>query len=428
MQVIKLTDKQSRERDRRKKIEKIKQKLTIIKAILTGKGLSPDDTRTIQVHADGQGNYRDYYIENTYLQEDTSSFTCVRPLIEDFENNRFVYLGMTPSADNACPVLEFNVPIAELVESPYGNMILQQVLTEENMIAKRDSYYKTIGEESKPLPGHTLLFGKPDFPAGKILKGKDGKFSYVEDVSQDILEELKNERDKARKEDLMRDPDSVHFNSGPLITALQDCFLDQSGRTGKINYTGTNEEAFPYKYFTYDDPLKADDYYVYIGQVEMGKSAVDKTSESGVMKLVSPYRFDNVVLWSKGKPLPEYFQRYKQNGLNFALGKIVTEHNISDKIEDAKKQEKDYCFAGGILIDSDGRCQIMDEVPLPVKSTVESYYREKSKKILSFAQPDNNAKDKAVGFPGMQRSATILEGDFSKRRKEDPSNETREDL
>ena len=169
MHIIERTKKQEIEYNKAKRMEKLKRNIALLKAKLFNKPISPDDPRTLQAHKDAQGNLRDYYVANPYLQEGTS-FNCVTPIIEEI--NRYVYRGIVLGADNATGIIESNVPLEEIVASPSGNIKLQEMLSQENAVAARDRYYGKIGEPQGPLEKHSTHFGKPDFPLGTILKGE----------------------------------------------------------------------------------------------------------------------------------------------------------------------------------------------------------------------------------------------------------------
>lgn len=171
MDIIEITNKTRKEYNKMKKQESLKQKWTLLKAKLLKRGISPDDSRTLQAHKDSQGLLRDYYISNTYLQNG-ASYTCVNAIMEDIENNRFIYRGMLQGADNAIGIIESNVPLSEIVASPDGNIKFQEMLLAENSAKVRNQYYRKIGEKQEPLENHSTYFGKPDFVLGTILKGK----------------------------------------------------------------------------------------------------------------------------------------------------------------------------------------------------------------------------------------------------------------
>ena len=127
MEIIERTKKEEKLYDRAKRLENLKKRWTLLKAKLLNRGISPDDSRTLQAHKDGEGALRNYYISNPYLQNG-AGYICVNPIIEDHENSRFVYRGILNGADNATGVIESNVPLSEIVASPEGNIKLQEMI------------------------------------------------------------------------------------------------------------------------------------------------------------------------------------------------------------------------------------------------------------------------------------------------------------
>lgn len=366
MQIIERTEKEQKKYERTKKMEELKRKWTLLKAKLLGGKISPDDSRTLQVHRDAQGNARDYYVSNPYLQ-DNSAFIAVNPIVEDYEKNRFVYRGIIQGADNAIGVIEANVPLSEIVASPDGNTKLQEMLSEENAEKIRDQYYKSIGEELGPLKGHMAHFGKPDFVLGTILKGEKGQYTYNSQIAEDIEELLQQERESLKKQKLMRDKDSVVIDAGGgLVVSEQECWMEQ----GKdIQFAGINRDALYYRYMPKAPIQTEDNKYVYIGKTQIGQATKVNQKSGEPIQFVSPDVYENVVIWTEGKNLVQYFLDKKFAGLNFVLGETFTNFNI-EKVEEGKELQK---YLGGITIDENGECQKVENIPETVKNAVESY-------------------------------------------------------
>ena len=176
--MIEMNEKEQKKYEKAKRREELKRKWTLLKAKLLKGKISPEDTRTIQAHKDTQGNLRDYYIANPYLQ-DSATYDSVNPIMEDYENHRFVYRGIMRGADNAIGVLESNIPLSEIVASPNGNIMLQEILSEKNATKVRDQYYQAIGEKLGTSKGHMTHFNKPDFVLGTILTDERGQFTFA---------------------------------------------------------------------------------------------------------------------------------------------------------------------------------------------------------------------------------------------------------
>ena len=366
MYPIELTEEQEREIEKRKRREERKLKWTLFFSRFKKDGISPDDTRTIQEHLVGDPSRKSYYIAEPLLQDDGSAFVSVA---ESCENGNYYYRGIVSGADNAIGFLETNVPIKEILKRPNGNILLKEVLSKKNMESKRDEYYKSIGESLEPDEGY---LSKPSFPMGKIIQNPDGTFSY-EEASVDILKRLEAEREKAKRDFAMLDKDSVYLNVGGIVVAEQSSWFNQNPKTGAISYGGINMDAFEYNYFPEDYPLKtSDNYYVYVGPLEIGKRAVQKSEKGGVLNFISPYSYDNVVFWIKDRSLIEGMHNNKE-GLTLALGDIFVEHAI-DNIKKTTIGEQNVIFAGGVVTDKDGICQKSYEIPATVRGVIESYF------------------------------------------------------
>ena len=369
MYPIELTEEQKREIEKRKRREERKLKWTLFFSRFKKDGISPDDTRTIQEHCVGDPNRKSFYIAEPLLQDDGSAFISVT---ESYENGNYYYRGIASGADNAIGFLETNVPIKEILKRSNGNILLKEVLSKKNMESKRDEYYKSIGESLEPDEGY---LSKPSFPMGKIIQNPDGTFSY-EEASVDILKRLEAEREKAKRDFAMLDKDSVYLNVGGIVVAEQSSWFNQNPKTGAISYGGINMDAFEYNYFPEDYPLKtSDNYYVYVGLLEIGKRAVQKSEKGGVLNFISPYSYDNVVFWIKDRSLIEGMHNNKE-GLTLALGDIFVEHAI-DNIKKTTIGEQNVIFAGGVVTDKDGICQKSYEIPATVRGVIESYFLKK---------------------------------------------------
>lgn len=365
-----------------KKAERTRKR-TLLMSKLFGKKLEPFDTFTIQVHKDEQGLARDYYIEDRYLRNN-SRFLGVRPIRIDDENKRYAYIGMLSGADNAYGVLESNTPISEIVASPYGNVMLEQMLSEEYATNARDNYYNIIGEETKPLEHHATFFGKPDFALGTIKRTQNGRYVIEPQISEDIEKILKEEREAIKRKENLRDEASiVHDLGGGLVISEVDCWMEQGKQ---IQFAGINREGLYYRYTPEGNPIKnSEGQYVYVGKVQLGAVPQKNNKVENILKIVSPFFYDNVVFWAENENLIKYFLERKHKGLNFALGDIFTDNNLSISTE---KAQEGYKFLGGITVNEEGECVRKEEIPDSVIETI----REKSKSKDKDIKPDKIIK------------------------------------
>ena len=387
MQMIEMNEKEQKKYEKAKRREELKRKWTLLKAKLLKGKISPEDTRTIQAHKDTQGNLRDYYIANPYLQ-DSATYDSVNPIMEDYENHRFVYRGIMRGADNAIGVLESNIPLSEIVASPNGNIMLQEILSEKNATKVRDQYYQAIGEKLGTSKGHMTHFNKPDFVLGTILTDERGQFTYTHEIAKDIEETLHQEREQLKKEEVMRDKDSVELDlGGGMIVAKQNCWMEQ----GKgIQFAGINKDALYYQYMPKQPIQTEDNKYVYIGRTQIGQPTKIHQQAGEPIQFVSPDIYEDVVLWTEGKNLVQYFLDKKFAGLNFALGEAFTNWNLG-QIQRGEEQQR---YLGGLTIDENGECKIIQSIPKSVKEVVETYFeqkgneQEKNTNIIDFRAKD----------------------------------------
>lgn len=387
MQMIEMNEKEQKKYEKAKRREELKRKWTLLKAKLLKGKISPEDTRTIQAHKDTQGNLRDYYIANPYLQ-DSATYDSVNPIMEDYENHRFVYRGIMRGADNAIGVLESNIPLSEIVASPNGNIMLQEILSEKNATKVRDQYYQAIGEKLGTTKGSMTHFNKPDFVLGTILTDERGQFTYTHEIAKDIEETLHQEREQLKKEEVMRDKDSVELDlGGGMIVAKQNCWMEQ----GKgIQFAGINKDALYYQYMPKQPIQTEDNKYVYIGRTQIGQPTKIHQQAGEPIQFVSPDIYEDVVLWTEGKNLVQYFLDKKFAGLNFALGEAFTNWNLG-QIQRGEEQQR---YLGGLTIDEDGKCKIIQSIPKSVKEVVETYFeqkgneQEKNTNIIDFRAKD----------------------------------------
>ena len=385
--MIEMNEKEQKKYEKAKRREELKRKWTLLKAKLLKGKISPEDTRTIQAHKDTQGNLRDYYIANPYLQ-DSATYDSVNPIMEDYENHRFVYRGIMRGADNAIGVLESNIPLSEIVASPNGNIMLQEILSEKNATKVRDQYYQAIGEKLGTTKGSMTHFNKPDFVLGTILTDERGQFTYTHEIAKDIEETLHQEREQLKKEEVMRDKDSVELDlGGGMIVAKQNCWMEQ----GKgIQFAGINKDALYYQYMPKQPIQTEDNKYVYIGRTQIGQPTKIHQQAGEPIQFVSPDIYEDVVLWTEGKNLVQYFLDKKFAGLNFALGEAFTNWNLG-QIQRGEEQQR---YLGGLTIDEDGKCKIIQSIPKSVKEVVETYFeqkgneQEKNTNIIDFRAKD----------------------------------------
>ena len=379
------TKEQERARERQIKIEKFKQRWTMFVARFKKDGIPTNDPRTIQTYDKGNG-FKSYYIANAYLQGTTGTFESVS---EDYRDGKYFYRGCVSGADNAIGILESNVPMQELLKSPYGNALLQQVLKKENMEARRNAYYVSIGEKTELQEGEYSFLRRPTFPMGKITRNADGSFTYEESASQEVLERIHTEREIEADEESMIGISSAQINKAGIVLAKETCGIERDAENGVIIYKGINDSALDYSFIPDGHPLKTqDNFYVYIGDVEIGKRTARKTEEDGILRFVSPYRHENIVFWSKEKSLLELMHN-GVDGLNFALGSIFSEMNIANAEKEALVNET-AIFAGGILLYENGECQRTKVPPPSVKRIIGPYFMKKEGKMPSYIKLVNN--------------------------------------
>ena len=320
--------------------------------------------------------------------QDSATYDSVNPIMEDYENHRFVYRGIMRGADNAIGVLESNIPLSEIVASPNGNIMLQEILSEKNATKVRDQYYQAIGEKLGTSKGHMTHFNKPDFVLGTILTDERGQFTYTHEIAKDIEETLHQEREQLKKEEVMRDKDSVELDlGGGMIVAKQNCWMEQ----GKgIQFAGINKDALYYQYMPKQPIQTEDNKYVYIGRTQIGQPTKIHQQAGEPIQFVSPDIYEDVVLWTEGKNLVQYFLDKKFAGLNFALGEAFTNWNLG-QIQRGEEQQR---YLGGLTIDEDGKCKIIQSIPKSVKEVVETYFeqkgneQEKNTNIIDFRAKD----------------------------------------
>ncbi len=385
--ITRINKKEQRKYKQIRRIEEIKKRWTLLKAKLLKSKIDPKDTRTIQLHKDKQGMLRDYCIANSYLKK-KSAYMSVDSILEDHQNHRFVYRGLVLGADNAIGILESNVPLSEIVASPNGNTMLEEILSEKNATKVRDQYYQAIGEKLKPLKGHMIYFGKPDFVLGTISVDEKGQYTYSESIKADIEKRLQKEREQDKKKETMRDKESVVIDLGQgMVVSKQNCWLEQGN---EIQFAGINKDALYYQYIPKQPIQTEDNKYVYIGRTQIGKPTKIHQQAGEPIQFVSPDIYADVVLWTEGKNLVQYFLNKKCEGLNFALGEAFTNWNL-EQIQRGEEQQR---YLGGLTIDENGECKIIQSIPKSVKEVVETYFeqkgneQEKNTNIIDFRAKD----------------------------------------
>ena len=293
-----------------------------------------------------------------------ATFKCVNPIIEDTTRHRFVYRGILGSADNITGVIESNVPLSEIVSSAEGNIKLQEMMSEENTTRVRNEYYTKIGEPIEPLKGHNTFFGKPEIPLGTIIKIKYNDYRLYKNVSIDIEDMIKEEREKIAKLKEMREENSVEIDIGEIVVARQDCWLEQKNG---IEFAGINKDALYYKYSPKYPIQTENNKFVYKGNLVIGRINAKEKAQKKRIKMIQPFEYEDIVLWTDGKNLIQYFLEDKLNGLNFALADIFARENI-----------KEDGFLGGITKNEEGQCKITDNIPESVKKVLEQMTLEQN--------------------------------------------------
>lgn len=361
-----------------KKIEELKKKLEMM--ILKRKKLSPDDTETIQKHPNATGDF-DYYIKSETLTS-KASFRQVGAIIEDYEDSHFVYYGYSSGADGAVAVLETNVPLDTIIASPDGNAKLREMLEEEYASRKRDEYYNQIGEETKPYKSRNSFQGKPDFPLGTLMLNKQGFYEITDKVSQEVSEMLATDLEKRRKSELLRSQSYVEKDfGGGMVLVNMDCWLDQRE---KLAYAGINMDALYYRFVPEKMLPTTDGLFAYFGKVTLGEKKAAKEENSKTMKVINPFNYSNVVIWTKKEQLVEYFLNKKYANLTQVLGEIFAFSNL-ETAELGAYREK---YLGGVTIDEEGICKKETVIPETVKRLAEEYYEQQNQKsnVINFQQ------------------------------------------
>lgn len=355
-------------------LERRLKALKMFWAKLFGLKITPDDTRTIQKHV-RHDNTADYFIASPDLNNG-ESFLSVTTIKEDREKQEFAYKGISTGGDNVIAVIESNVPLEEIVSSPYGNEALQQMLSEQNAAKARDSYYKSKGLSTERLEGHASYFSNPTIGLGTIIRNPKGRYSFNNTISADIEEMLANERAYADDVSKLRDPNAVEVEISPdWVVAKQDCFLipDNKGGTG---IEGTNSEAIHYRYTGLNTTkTKNGEYYITIGDLRIGDKRL--TSEDGKVDFSKSFIYHNVVLYTTDNNIIHYYLNKVDNEINFALGDICTLHRIKQLQPDDNGQ----IFIGGITLDKDGKATVIMDVPEVIKETAQNMV-ENSDKII----------------------------------------------
>lgn len=360
-----------------------KKNLTLFVKKIFKQRISPEDTRTVQAHK-GAGGDLDYYISSPYLQ-DGSNYLSVQTIIEDIENQRYIYKGMLGGANNAVGIIESNVPLSEIVANPDGNTKLLEMISEENALKLCNQYYRKIGEPEEPLKGHSTYFGKPEFILGTITRNKRGKFSYSSNIRQDIEEMLQKEREENIRKESMRVQDNVEIDlGGGMVVARQDCWLE---RGKKIMFAGVNNEALFWEYSPNNPiPIENGKYYIQIGTLQIGERTIKRTENDEPLKFISPYIYDNVVLCTEGKKLIQYFLNNKYDGLNLALGEIFSTHNLEESKKTSYKlatDSKKSILVGGITLDENASVKKIDDIPETVIEELARFSKEHKQEITT---------------------------------------------
>ena len=389
MQIIKRDPEEERMYLKNKKREEFNRSKTLFWAKLLKRDLEPSDTRTIQKHSHAEGGI-DFYVENIYLRNE-ASFIDVQIIKEDTKIQRYVYKGIVGAAKNAIGIIETNVPLAEIVANPYGNIKLLEMLSAENAMQVCNEYYVKIGEPPYPLKGHTTYLGKPTFVLGTFLKEGKHSFSYTDHIAYDIEEILEEQRNELKRIEEMREKDSVEVDlGGGTVIAKQDCWLEQGKQ---ISFAGINTQALYWKY-TPDKPIPIENgkYYLQIGSLQIGKSEVSKQENKKFLKFTNPYVYENVVLFTREKNLIRYFLEDKLYGLDYTLGNIFNTYRINENEKKFanlfQEVENDLPIIGaGIEIGKDGIVKETDNIPeIVVKSIKEALINKKEKQsnIINF--------------------------------------------
>lgn len=389
MQIIKRSPEEERKYLKNKRREEINRNKTLFWAKLLKKDLDPSDTRTMQKHLHAGGGI-DFYVENSYLR-DGASFINVQIIKEDTENQRYVYKGMIGSANNAIGIIETNIPLTEIVANPYGNIKFLEMLSEENAMKVCNEYYEKIGEPLEPLKGHKTYFSKPTFILGTLLKERKNIFSYTNNINQDIEEMLEKQRNEAKRIEEMREKDSIEVDlGGGTVIARRDCWLEQGKQ---ISFAGINAQALYWKY-TPEKPilLGNGEYYIQIGNLQIGKSEVSQQENKKFLKFSNPYVYDNIVLFTRQKNLVRYFLEDKFNGLDFTLGEMFNTYRIDEDEEKSVNLFKEIesnlpIIVGGIEIGEDGIVKETDSIPEIVIQSIRDRFinrTERQSNIIKF--------------------------------------------
>ena len=366
-----------KEFDRNQKKESNRLKRLLFFSKIFNKKIKSDNKITIQKHPDAGGRFS-YYVASPYLQDSTGFSNVLEFVTKD---GRYGYKGVVGGADNAIGVIESNVPLEEIVASPYGNEVFFKMLSESNAKKTRDEYYKKNGLSTERIEGHMTYFANPIFVLGTITKDEKGKYSFNQYIGEDIEEKLYKEREKNEKRKGLRNPNDIYMESGSMVIPYEGCEI-YNGSNG-LGIKGVNSEGIAYSYDIFRT-VKTDDGILSIGNVEVGYDDKEK-HENEISKYNPENMYYNVAIWSQTDNLIKYCIRQDECGFVKAIGDLIT----IDKLEDLSKEG--IMELGGIILNQEGTCLTVDKFPPDVAGAIQQYLENRDKgnsKILQFPKKD----------------------------------------
>ena len=363
--------------DRIQKKESKRLKRLLFFSKIFNKEIKPDNDITIQKHPDAGGRFS-YYVASPYLKDSTDFCSVLEFITKD---GRHVYKGIVGGADNAIGVIESNVPLEEIVASPYGNEVFFKMLSEPNAEMTRDEYYKKNGLSTERIEGHMTYFANPIFVLGTITKDEKGKYSFNQFISEDIEEKLYKEREKIKKIEELQNSNDIYIKSGPMVIPYEGCEI-YNGSNG-LGIKGVNSEGIAYSYDIFRT-VKTEDGILSIGNLEVGYDATEKC-ENEISKYNPENMYYNVAIWSQSDNLIKYCIKQDQCEFVKAIGRLIT----VDRLEDLRKEE--IMELGGIILNQEGTCLIINKFPPDVEDALQQYIENRDKgnaKILQFPKRD----------------------------------------
>ncbi len=307
-----------------------------------------------------------------YYLDDVAIYKEVTPLIEEQDNHYFAYGGFVATAGDTLGVIETNEPLSEILKKIDGRKKLIEIL--KNAKEKRNEYYNQIGESVLFLEAQVDSYSLPSFPLGNLHIDKKNKITISDKVSKELMLSLKKEYFEEKRKLLLRD--EIYIKSQRetgIIMATQECWIEQNLR---VSFHGINMEALEYEYVPEKMLITMDNLFVYIGSLTIGQGKLITAIDSNITEMISPYYYENIVVWTERKQLMEYFLEEQYAGLSLALGNIFWQ-NMIDKTEPKEFSER---YIGGLKITQEGVVDKTNIVPESIIMAAQEYLKNKNKR------------------------------------------------